>query len=475
MNVARAYGPILLFAAVLAALPLFATSNTLINAMVTALIIALAGQGWNLLGGYGGQFSFGHAAFFGVGAYGTALLQMKLGVNAYAAFAAAAAMGALVGLAIGYLSFRSGLRGSYFALVTLAFAEVLRILANAAAFTGGAAGVLVKLDVRPENFQFASRAVYFWILLAIVVAVMLANRAIERSRFGAWLVAVRENEDAARALGVDTLAVKLKAITLSAAVTAMAGAFYAQYFLFIDASIAFGPWISVEALLGPIIGGLGTVFGPVIGALGLHALAELTKLAAGRIPGLTSRSMACCSWSWSPSPATASSGSCRAFGAAWCGGRHERGQPPRRRSGLEALRRSAGRRQRQHDGAGRAHHRPHRPERGWQDDAVRPHLGFRVAHERQDPVRGSRHRRATSAPAGRGRHRAHFPRSCSLSSDCRCARTSPSARICVTPAGRMRWRRPTKWPGWSVWRIAWTRPPPALPSLGANGWNSPAP
>ncbi|MHB2169800.1 branched-chain amino acid ABC transporter permease [Alsobacter sp. R-9] len=286
MSALRAYGPILAFGVLLAALPLFATSNTLINAMVTALIIALAGQGWNLLGGYGGQFSFGHAAFFGVGAYGTALLQARLGVNAYAAFAAAAAMGAVAGLVIGTLSFRSGLRGSYFALVTLAFAEVLRILANAAAFTGGAAGVLVKLDVRPDNFQFASRAVYFWIALGVVVAVMLLNRAIERSRFGAWLVAVRENEDAAKALGVDTLAVKLKAITLSAAITALAGAFYAQYFLFVDAGIAFGPWISVEALLAPIIGGLGTVFGPVIGALGLHALSELTKLAAGRIPGI---------------------------------------------------------------------------------------------------------------------------------------------------------------------------------------------
>jgi branched-chain amino acid transport system permease protein len=281
-----AYGPILAVAAALAMVPLLTGSNTVLNAMVTALLIGLAGQGWNILGGYGGQFSFGHAAFFGTGAYATAILQARYGVNAWAAFAAAVALGSLAGLVIGFLSFRSGLRGSYFALVTLAFAEVFRIIANAAPITGGAAGTLIRLDVRPENFQFASRAVFYWIVLALVVGVLILTRMIERNRFGAWLVAIRENEDAARALGVDTLAVKLQAIGLSAAITAAAGAFYAQYFLFVDSSIAYGTWISVEALLVPIIGGLGTVFGPLVGALALHGLAEVTRLVAGRIPGI---------------------------------------------------------------------------------------------------------------------------------------------------------------------------------------------
>jgi len=281
-----AYGPILAVAAALAVVPLLTGSNTVLNAMVTALLIGLAGQGWNILGGYGGQFSFGHAAFFGTGAYATAILQARYGVNAWAAFAAAVALGSLAGLVIGFLSFRSGLRGSYFALVTLAFAEVFRIIANAAPITGGAAGTLIRLDVRPENFQFASRAVFYWIVLALVVGVLILTRMIERARFGAWLVAIRENEDAARALGVNTLAVKLQAIGLSAAITAAAGAFYAQYFLFVDSSIAYGTWISVEALLVPIIGGLGTVFGPLVGALALHGLAEVTRLVAGRIPGI---------------------------------------------------------------------------------------------------------------------------------------------------------------------------------------------
>jgi branched-chain amino acid transport system permease protein len=286
VNAARVYGAIAITALLLALLPMAVHSNTVINALVTAMIIALAAQGWNLLAGYGGQFSFGHAAFFGAGAYGDAILQTRYGINAYAAMLAATAIGAVVGAVIGTLSFRSGLRGSYFALITLAFAEVFRIIANAAPLTGGAAGTLIKLKLSAANFQFASRAIYFWIILALVVAAMALMRGIERSRFGAYLVAVRENENAATALGVDTLNVKLKAITLSAGLTALSGAFYAQYFLFVDSSIAFGTWISIEALLAPIIGGLGTVFGPLLGALALYFLGELAKAIAGRIPGI---------------------------------------------------------------------------------------------------------------------------------------------------------------------------------------------
>lgn len=283
---ARDLLPILLVVALAALVPLGVTANTVLNFLVFTLIIALAGQGWNLLAGYGGQFSFGHAAFFGTGAYATAILQTTFGVNAWIGFAAGIAVGATVGAGIGYLSFRSGLRGSYFALVTLAFAEVFRILANSFPITGGAAGILIKLDIGAANFQFESRAAFYWIALALVGAVLVLTKAIERSRFGAQLVAVRENEAAARALGVDVLRVKLGAITLSAGVTAAAGCLYAQYFLYLDSSIAYGPWISVEALLAPIIGGIGTVFGPVLGAVALHGLGELTKGLMGGIPGI---------------------------------------------------------------------------------------------------------------------------------------------------------------------------------------------
>jgi branched-chain amino acid transport system permease protein len=277
---------IVLVVAALAAVPLIVTSNSVLNFLIVALMIALAGQGWNVLGGYGGQYSFGHAAFFGTGAYATAILQARYGVNAWFAFALGIVAGALTGAVIGFLTFRSGLKGSYFALVTLAFAEVLRIIASVAPITGAGVGTLIKLDLRPEVLQFQSRAAFYWLLLALVALSLLIVQAIAQSRFGAWLVAVRENEEAASALGVDTTAVKLAAMTVSAAITAAGGCFYVQYFLFVDAGIAYGPWISVEALLAPIIGGIGTPFGPLLGALVVKSLGEVTKLVTGDAPGL---------------------------------------------------------------------------------------------------------------------------------------------------------------------------------------------
>ena len=272
--------------AALAAVPLFVHSNVVLNFLIVTLMIALAGQGWNVIGGYGGQYSFGHAAFFGTGAYVTAILQTVYGVNAWIGFVAGIAAGAAAGGIIGGLAFRAGLRSSYFALVTLAFAEVLRILASVAPITGAGVGILVKLDLRAQSFQFQSRATFYYAVLALVAVGLVIAQWLERSRFGAWLIAVRENEDAAMALGVNATAVKLGAMVISAAVTAAAGCFYVQYFLFVDSPIAYGPWISIEALLTPIIGGVGTVFGALVGALAVKALGEGAKLVAGDAPGL---------------------------------------------------------------------------------------------------------------------------------------------------------------------------------------------
>ncbi len=284
------YLPIMLVVIAMAAVPLFVSSNVLLNFLGFAMIITLAAQGWNLLGGYGGQFSFGHAAFFGTGAYAMALLQVRFGLNPWLVLPLAISLGGGVGYIIGYLSFRARLRGSYFALVTLAFAEVLRILANSWSFTGGAAGVLVPLKLGPANLQFSDKQSFYWLALAFVAIGLLLTQSIARSRFGAQLVAVRENEEAARALGVNALAVKLKAIVLSGMMTAAAGCLYAQKFLYLDASLAYGSWISVEALLAPIIGGMGTVFGPLVGSILLLGLGEVTKtffanLTGGATPG----------------------------------------------------------------------------------------------------------------------------------------------------------------------------------------------
>jgi branched-chain amino acid transport system permease protein len=282
----RDYLVILVVVALLACVPLLTTSNVVLNFLVVALLVALVGQGWNILGGYGGQYSFGHAAFFGTGAYVTGVLQLKYGVNAWAGLVIGIAAGAAVGAFIGAVSFRSGLRGSYFALVTLAFAEVLRIIASVAPITGAGVGTLIKLDLRWEAFQFQSRVPFYWIILGFVAVSLLIVKRLETTRFGAYLVAVRESEDAAKAAGVDVVRVKLLAMTLSAALTAAGGCFYAQYFLFLDAGIAYGTWISVEALLAPIIGGIGTVYGPLLGALVVRSLGEVTKLATGHAPGL---------------------------------------------------------------------------------------------------------------------------------------------------------------------------------------------
>jgi branched-chain amino acid transport system permease protein len=282
----RRFLPIAGVVAVFAAVPLIVHSNVVLNFLVVTLMIALAGQGWNILGGYGGQYSFGHAAFFGTGAYLTAILQVHYGVNAWIGFAAGIAAGALVGAIIGGLAFRAGLRSSYFALVTLAFAEVLRILSGVAPITGAGVGLLVKLDLRAQSFQFQSRAIFYLVILTLLAVSMTIAQLLERSRFGVWLIAVRENEDAAMALGVDTFAIKLGAMILSGAITAAAGCFYVQYFLFIDSGIAYGTWISIEALLTPIIGGAGTAFGALVGALVVKSLGEGAKLVTGDVPGL---------------------------------------------------------------------------------------------------------------------------------------------------------------------------------------------
>lgn len=282
----KGFLPIVIVVAALAAVPLVVQSNVVLNFLVVALMIALAGQGWNILGGYGGQYSFGHAAFFGTGAYTTAILQVHYGVNAWLGFLAGIAAGAAAGAVIGGLAFRAGLRSSYFALVTLAFAEVLRIFASVASITGAGVGLLIKLDLHPQAFQFRSRAIFYLVVLALVAVSLVIAQMLERSRFGTWLIAVRENEDAARALGVNATAVKVIAMVISAAITAAAGCFYMQYFLFVDAPIAYGTWISIEALLTPIIGGAGTVFGALIGALVVKSIGEGAKMITGDIPGL---------------------------------------------------------------------------------------------------------------------------------------------------------------------------------------------
>ena len=258
------------------AYPLVFRSNFAINLGVLVLFLAMLGQSWNIAGGFAGQLSFGHAVFFGVGAYASSILQLKLGANPWLGLPAGALGGALAGALIAALSFRAGLRGAYFALITLAFAEAFRILANAVGFTGGGVGLLVPLKPGVANLQLERIGFYYLIAALAALSIALAIW-LTRSRFGARLAAIRENEDAARALGIDTFREKVKVLALSGALAGVGGCFYAQYFLYIDPSVTFGVDKSVEMLLVAMIGGAGTVYGPLIGALLLTLVGEWTR------------------------------------------------------------------------------------------------------------------------------------------------------------------------------------------------------
>ena len=274
------------FVLLVAAIPLLTDSGVVLNFVMMALYAALLGQAWNILGGFGGQFSFGHALFFGTGAYLQAMAQLHGGINAWLALALAVAGSASIGALVGALSFRYGLKGSYFALVTLAFAEVFRILALSVPFTGAGVGLMLPLQESFANMQFGSRKGYLYLVLAFVAAALLVTWWLKNSRFGAYLQAVRDNEDAARAIGVNPFGVKLGAIALSAGFMGAGGAFYVQVFQYIDPGIAFGPGVSVEALVAAIVGGMGTLWGPLLGALVLHLLADVTRNLFGQLPGI---------------------------------------------------------------------------------------------------------------------------------------------------------------------------------------------
>lgn len=277
---------IALFALVVACVPLATSSGVALNFVMMVLYGALMAQAWNLLGGFGGQFSFGHALFFGTGAYVQAIAQMQWGLNPWPALVIAMAIAAVVGLFFGALSFRYGLKGSYFALVTLAFAEVFRVVALSVPFTGAGVGLMLPLREGAGNMQFGGRAGFIWLILGLLVVAQLVAAWLRHSRFGAWLQAVRDNEDAARAIGVDPFRVKLGAIGLSGAFMGATGAFYVQVFQYIDPAIAYGAHASVEALVAAIVGGMGTLWGPVLGAATLHLLSDLTRNLFGNLPGI---------------------------------------------------------------------------------------------------------------------------------------------------------------------------------------------
>ena len=257
--------------------PVGISSKFYLDVLTLIFFTAYIGQSWNILGGYAGQFSFGGVMFFGTGAYTSSILLITFGIPPIFGIFVAVLMGAFLGFLVGYLSFRSGLRGSYFALITLAFAELLRVLANSVEFTGGGVGLFLTYAPGLKNLQFVSPTGFYYFSLLLLVISLAIALWLERSRFGAQLVAIRENEEAAEALGIDTLKCKLYAIMIMGGMGGAAGTFYAQKYLYIDPPISYSIALSVEMLLVSIVGGLGTVFGPLIGSVVLHVVNEVAR------------------------------------------------------------------------------------------------------------------------------------------------------------------------------------------------------
>lgn len=260
----------------------------LLSLAILILFWGLLGQGWNIMGGYAGQFSFGHAAFYGLGAYTSTWLLVNAGVNPWIGMLAGGLVAVVFGLFTGFLTFRYGLRGPYFALATFAFAEMLRLIAINWEVVNKSRGIQVPLRGTDSllAFQFETTKVpYYYIILGMVLFTLALTYWIDHSKLGYYFKAIRENEEAAAALGVNPLRYKLLAMSISAFITAMGGTFYSQYLLFIDPEIVFGPQASVEILLRPIIGGAGTVLGPIVGALLLTPLSEFTRTLLREPPG----------------------------------------------------------------------------------------------------------------------------------------------------------------------------------------------
>jgi branched-chain amino acid transport system permease protein len=242
------------------------------------------GQAWNVLGGYAGQLSAGHAAFVGVGAYTTTLLSMHWRLSPWLGMLVGGVLAALLGAVIGGLGFRFGLRGFYFVLLTVAFAEVCRIVTLNTEVTGGALGLYITFTGDPWQLQFQDNRAYYYLALALVLLATAVVAVLERSRLGTALLAIRDDEDAAEALGVDTFRCKLAAIMLSAFLTGVGGAFYANYLFSLQPNAVFGIPLSVDIIIRPVVGGAGTLLGPLLGSLILSPLAEVARIYFAR-PG----------------------------------------------------------------------------------------------------------------------------------------------------------------------------------------------
>jgi branched-chain amino acid transport system permease protein len=262
--------------AVAAAMPLVAGQH-LLTAMIVALHAAFMALAWNVAAGYAGQFSLGHSLFFGIGAYASTMLYVRLGLTPWAGMFVGAGLAGAVGMLLALGVYRYNVHGIFFALVTLGAAEVAKGLADNWEFIKGPVGILLTMKHAPQDFFFLRREPYYYVALAMLVAIILISLLLERSPLGQYFLAVREDEQAAEASGVNTYRYKTIAIGLSAALTAFAGSFYAQFYLYISPETVFIFEPQLTMMLGTMVGGAGTAFGPVVGSVIFSGLGEALR------------------------------------------------------------------------------------------------------------------------------------------------------------------------------------------------------
>ncbi len=256
-----------------------------LDMVIMILMWAALAEAYNISGGFGGQFSLGHSAFLGIGAYTSTILFWKLGVSPWLGMIPGALFAAVIALLLGGVTLR--LRGPFLGLASLAFTEVAHIVAvNWRPMTRGSEGIGIPYKPGLANMIFSSKADYFYLALALAGGVVLITWLISRSRLGHYLIAVRENQEAARALGVNTTKIKVTGLVISAILTAIGGTFYAQYILYIDPALMTFD-MSIKFPLIAVVGGIGTVWGPVLGAAIMVPLSQILRSTiSGSVSGL---------------------------------------------------------------------------------------------------------------------------------------------------------------------------------------------
>jgi branched-chain amino acid transport system permease protein len=265
----------LVFAGLLAA-P-WVANDYLLTVLIIILYFAYTGQAWNVMMGFAGQLSLGHALYVGLGGYATAALYVHFGIGPWLGLPAAIAIAVAGGAIIGFLAFRFGVGGVYFAILTIAFAEFARIGFDHFGWVGGSSGFFLPVANYARNDLWNLRGdptMFYYVMLALTVAALVLCHVLLKSRVGYYWQAIREDELAARSLGINTFRYKMYAVVISAGMTAVAGVFFAFYYNNLFPEQVFHISRSIEMILPPIIGGIGTLFGPIIGAFLLTGLSE---------------------------------------------------------------------------------------------------------------------------------------------------------------------------------------------------------